>query len=302
MANPIVSSLPAYVEEHREPLIAKSLLNSKSIKMFELQSDVKGKTALNLVDTNITFQDGQNCGFSASGSTTLSQRYITPKLLKVNHEFCDKNLLGTWAQYKVRIAAGQKTLPFEEDFVGGIVNDVNEKLEKMVWQGTSANTANFSGLLEILAADVPSGNTYSATSAVSAYNVIKAAYEMLPERAIKEDTKIFVSNGFYREFVQDLVSANLYHYNPENGEDSIKLPGTNVSVESMAGLNDTASYDYVVIGRTSNFFYGTDVAGDETRFDLWFSQDDRTFKLAIEFIAGVQVAYPDEIVFAKRAK
>ena len=48
-----------------------------------------------------------------------------------------------------------------------------------------------------------------------------------------------------------------------------------------------------------NFVYGVDLAGDEEKFELWYSQDNREFRLAIEFNAGVQVAYPDAVVLAK---
>jgi len=35
--------------------------------------------------------------------------------------------------------------------------------------------------------------------------------------------------------------------------------------------------------------------GDEEMFDLWYSQDNREFRLAIEFTAGTQIAFPKEV-------
>ena len=59
----------------------------------------------------------------------------------------------------------------------------------------------------------------------------------------------------------------------------------------------------MIIGaRLSNLFYATDLQGDEEKFELWYSQDNREFRLAIEFIAGVQYAFGDEIVLGKIAK
>ena len=40
---------------------------------------------------------------------------------------------------------------------------------------------------------------------------------------------------------------------------------------------------------------------DEEKFELWYSQDFREFRLAIEFNAGVQVAFPDEVVLGAKA-
>ena len=45
-----------------------------------------------------------------------------------------------------------------------------------------------------------------------------------------------------------------------------------------------------------NFFYGTDLEGDQEVFDLWYSKDNQEFRLAIKFNAGVQVAFPDQVV------
>lgn len=299
MSNPIVTSLPAYVEEHRLPLIAKSALGSKSARLFTLQSDVKGPTALNLVSTDIEFGDGSTCGWNPNGETALSQRILTPAYLKINMAYCDKNLLGTWAQYQVRIAAGQKDLPFEQDFVDGVVTGVDEALEKMIWQGDSTNDNEFDGMIKVLT----DASATSVTGGTTAYDKIKNVYMAMPEAvASKEDAVIFVGAGLYREFIQDLVSANLYHFDPSNDGEEYKLPGTDIKVIKVNGLNETASYDYAVAGRLSNMFYGTDAMGDESKFDLWYSQDNREFRLAIEFTAGVQVAYPNEVILGKFSK
>ena len=121
MANPIVTSLPAYVEQQRLPLIAKSVLGAKSASLLTLQTGVKGPTAINLVSTDVEFGDGKACGWASKGSTSLTQRTITPAILKVNTEFCDGNLIGKWAQSQVRIAAGVQNLPFEEEVTNGLI-------------------------------------------------------------------------------------------------------------------------------------------------------------------------------------
>ena len=95
--NPVVTSLPDYVEENKIGLIAKAVLGGNSVDMFNLQTSVLGKTAINLLNTDITLQDAEGCGFDPQGSQTLTQRYSEPKVVKLNMEYCDKNLLGTWA-------------------------------------------------------------------------------------------------------------------------------------------------------------------------------------------------------------
>lgn len=301
MANPIVSGLTQYVDENKTGLIQASVLGAKSAKMFNLMSDVKGPATINLLDTDIVFQ-ADSCGWNNSGTSEISQRVLTPTALKVNMSFCDKNLLKTWKNYEVKMAAGQKTLPFEEDFIKGITEGVAEGVEKMIYQGSSANTNEFSGLIEILTADVPTGNTYSGAANTAAYAAIKNVYSLIPERALKEDTVILVDADMYRKFIQELVAANLYHFEPSEADGEYFLPGTNVKVVKVNGLNDTATNHYIIAGRLSNIFYGISGESDTDTFDSWYSKDNDEFRVKVEFIAGVQVAYPNEIVLGKVAK
>lgn len=104
----ILNNLPQYTEENRLPLIRKAVIGNRTAKEFNLQTGVKGASALNLLDTNVTFGDGYNCGWNEAGTSTLSQRILTPGAIKVNMSFCDKTLLKTFANHEVRVAAGQR--------------------------------------------------------------------------------------------------------------------------------------------------------------------------------------------------
>lgn len=301
MSNPIVTSLPKYVEEHRLPLIGQSVLGAKTPSMLTLQGGIKGETAVNLLATSIAFQDAHACGFDPNGEAELSQRVIKPAYVKVNMEFCDKNLLDKWTSYAVKIAATGKELPFEEDFMGQIADKINYGIEKMVWQGDSDNVGECDGLIKILDAD--GAIAVTATTGTSAYQMIKDVYMATPENVIQnENLVIFVSPSLFREYVQEIVALNLYHYDANDAPLESVLPGTNVKIVAVNGLANTVGYDYVVAASLDNLFYGTDGTGDKDAFDFWYSQDNRVFRLAVEFLVGVQVAFPSEVVLGKRAK
>lgn len=298
MANPIVTSLPAYVEQQRLPLIAKSVLGAKSASLLTLQTGVKGPTAINLISTDVEFGDGKACGWASKGSTSLTQRTINPAILKVNTEFCDGNLIGKWAQSQVRIAAGVQNLPFEEEFTNGLVAGVKAAIEKMIWQGDSANPESkveFDGLLKILKGEA-SVVKVTATAGTDAYAAIKKVHAAIPAEAYKEDTVIFVGSDLFREYIQTLVEKNLYHFNPNDAEGEYVLPGTAVRVIGVDGLNGT---NKIVAGRLSEMFYGTDLEGDDEIFKLWYSDDNQEFRFALRCSAGVNVAFPSNIVLGQ---
>lgn len=297
MANPIVTSLPAYVEQNAIGLIANSVLGGRTMGIARLQTGIKTTAAINLLSTDVKFGDGKACGWNEAGESTLSQRNIVTGQIKINRSFCDKALLGTFAQHEVKIAAGAKTLPFEQEFADGLVNGIAEALEVAIWNGDTTsedeNLNKFDGFLKVLGAEE---KVVKATgSKTKVYEAIKTALAKLPAKALKEDTKVFLGNDLYLAFIQDMVAANLFHYSPENDGLSYVIPGTKVEVVAVAGLDGLGK---MVIARASNMFIGVDMEGDAEKFELWYSKDNREFRFAAEFNCGVQVAFPDEVVLA----
>ena len=297
MPNPIMTSLPAYVEERRLPLIKEAVLGAKSASMFTLQTDVKTDAVVNLLSTDVQFGDGLTCGWDESGSQTLSQRTIKTGPFKVNMSYCDKAMLKYWTQYEVRVAAGQKTLPFEEEFVEAVIKDVKSKVEKAIWQGdTTSGDANlkiFDGLLKIAKADA-NINKVTVDVAAGPYDAIKAVYLAIPEEVL-DGAVIFVGADVYRKFTNELMEKNLFHYDGQGVDEEIYFPGTNVKVVAVNGLNGT---NYIFAARPQDLFFGCDMVNDEEKFEFWYSQDNREFRLAIEANAGVQYAFSDQVVLA----
>lgn len=303
MSNVIYQSLPSYVEQRRTPLIAEAVLKAKSASLFNLQTGIKTSATINLLSTAVEFGDGLTCGWDEAGTQTLSQRMISTGNIKINMAYCDKELLKYWTQYQVRVAAGQKTLPFEEDFINGVIAAVKEKLEIAIYQGdvesADENLNKFDGLIKILdgEADVVKVTLSGATPA-GVYADAMAMYNAIPVKVL-DGASILMGADKFRMLVQGMVEKNLFHYNPGQPVDEVILPGTNVKVIAVNGLNGT---NKMIAGQLDkNFFYGCDMLGDEEKFEFWFSQDNREFRLDIEFNAGVQTAHPNEVVLGAAA-
>jgi len=214
--------------------------------------------------------------------------------------FCAKTLMKTWMQYALRAGVRGEEVNEEyiaEHFMESVVADVKAKLETAIWQGdvtsTDANLNKFDGLLKILNADVPSAQQIQ--NAVDARDAINKAYAAIPAEVL-DKAVIFVGQDTFREYVMALSNDNLFHYDPQvNGEWTAYIPNTNTPVYGVGGLNGTAM---VIAANPEHIFYGTDLEGDEEVFDLWYSKDNDEYRLRVDFTAGVQVAYPDQIVTA----
>jgi hypothetical protein len=213
---------------------------------------------------------------------------------------CDKTLLGKWAEYQVRIAAGQKNLPFEEDLMRDLSRRISNALEVAIWQGDktsgTANLNKFDGMIKLLSAAgsgaISSTKPAGETTKIAA---VKRALLAMPAGTLTEDAVIFCGTDFLRDYEQELVTANLFHFEPGQDYDSIRIPGSRVRLIATVGLD---GQNYLVAGQLSNFFFGCDLMDDSEKFEVWYSQDNREFRIAVEFNAGVQVAFPGNVVIA----
>lgn len=302
-----LTKLTAYVDQNRLPIIRKAVVGNRTAEEFYLMTGVKGATALNLLDTTVKFGDGSTCGWNEAGTSELSQRILNPGAVKVNMSFCDKTMLKYWMNYDVRVAAGQKNLPFEEDFIDDVVENIKAELEKAMWQGDTAKVATnpnigyFDGMLKII--DAATGVvkvTYAEGATIT--SIVNDIYAKIDSAVFaKGKVVLYMGSDSYRKYIQELIAnGNLTITNAMNDvamPNSILIPGTNVRVIGVAGLDNTGRF---VASYKDNFVYGVDLQGDDENAEMWYSKDNREFRLAVEFVAGVQVAYPSLVVTAMK--
>lgn len=288
-----VTALPSYVEQRRLPLLAAAILKGKTVEVINRQSGVKGKAALNIVNVDATFADGSSCGFTDGGNDEWSQRVIETVLLKVEKEWCWKDLIGYWNEYEYRVIAGDKTLAFEEFFLNEVAKKIAAQIEVLIWQGSASPAVN--GLLDIFTA---ASQTIQASTGSTDLENIQEVYMAIPE-AVLDRAVIFVGADVWRGAVQSLVAANLYHYNPEAPVDEFVLPGTNCRVIKVNGLNNATeqSKSKLIVGADPmNLVYGYDIEDSDKALDVWYSRDNDTIRLRCTFNAGTQIAFPSEVV------
>lgn len=284
-----VTTLNAYVDEQKAGLIAKAVLGGKTLDVVNIMDGVKYSVSLNLLGIQAPLQGGA-CGFNASGDDKISQRILTAPTVKVQKKWCEEALRQYFANYQLRHAAGKETLPFENVLCDEIVKAVEAAVEKAVWQGDA--TTGVKGFLDYTAEFTSAGTAIAGAKAA-----IEAAYMAIPA-SILGNAAIFVGEDVYREYTQALVAANMYHYDGKYNNGEIYIPGTNVRVIAVNGLNGQKT---VIAADPKNLVAGTDVLGDMSEFKLWYSDDNQEFRFSLKFNLGTQVAFPDEVVIATLA-
>jgi hypothetical protein len=131
--------------------------------------------------------------------------------------------------------------------------------------------------------------TFTSITAANVDDILDQVYANIPAAvAEKTDLVCFVGIDVYKLMLVNLKNANLFHYVAD------AATGTNMKVIGVGGLNGT---NKIHAGSLSNFFMGTDLIDEQEIVKLWYSEDADEVRVRFTFKAGVQVAFPGEIVY-----
>lgn len=299
-----VTNLPAYVQDNKDLLLKNFALVGGTRSRISIQTGVKHSAHLNFMEIAPTLQDGAGCAFANAGEVSLTQRTIETAAIKINLELCPKTLRGKYAEYLIKMNASEGDVPFEAYIMEGVTNVLAKKIETLMWQGdkgksSDANLKWIDGFLAIAADEAGVKDVTISTD--NMYEAISAVYMALPDEVIERGAEIYVSPANYRKFLQEMVAKNFFHYASaiEAAPEEFYFPGTNAKVVMTAGL---AGVNDKILGTfAKNLYYGCDMENDEEVIEIWWSQDDRNFKLAAEWNSGVQIAFPDMVVLGATA-
>jgi hypothetical protein len=308
------SGLSAYTKQLVKPLLTSAVFEAKTQQLILANGivipNVKSSVAIPLMETDAVFA-AQSCSFDASGTTTFSQRSITVGKIKVEEKICPKDLEAYFTQEALKAGSTYEDFgnaDFQKAFLDKKNARIAAQLETAIWQGdatgATANLNKFDGLQKLIAGGSPvnanvSGYTGVATiTTVTASNVIAATegiYKAIPVAVLaKGDVKIFVGNDWYRTLILAYRALNLFAYNPQDSQaSSFILPGTNVEVISVNGLNTTGDAYAISLG---NIAMAVDLVDEENSYKMWYSEDNNDVRYRVEFKMGVNVAFTNEVV------
>jgi hypothetical protein len=305
-----VSALAAYTEQNAMDLIIKSVAGGRLSEYANLQDGVKGPTTINILSSDVVFQ-ADGCSRSASGSTTLSQRTITPGAVAIHEDLCMTDLAAkyTAVMLKAGLTGEKEEIPFEELYFQEKVGKLQKAIEVADWQGdTTSGTANLSkydGLNKIIAAATaingnPSGITIATgVTAANVIGILTGMAELMSEDIMDaDDLKLFVGMDTFLKYQKAIADGNYFHYVVDGGYTSelplIGFPNVTVcATPGLSGLNAGNCY----LMRASNVYVGVDLPGEESNdVRSWYDDNDRIYKVTMAFRRGVNVAFPDQVV------
>ena len=288
------SRLKTYLETNGVEVLTKALFNSESAKYFNIQTGVTAEQPIIRLDSTITLADASNCGFTATGSDTFTNRLLSPKFLKVNKEFCPKTLLKTWAHSDVKMNALNQEMPFEELLISNNINELAKVNERLIWEGdTTSGEGNMllmDGIITIAKKD--ENTVKQSKGSDDLWARVQKIWLSLPAE-IADKSTLFMSIANYKQLIVDLMNKNMYHvFETYDGEYMMSMPGTNMVIRGVSGITQ----DVLLATPEDNLYLGVDGESDSESVDLYFDKSDRTFKFCIEYAYAVNYAFSEYII------
>ena len=286
--------LKTYLETNGVEVLTKALFNSESAKYFNIQTGVTAEQPIIRLDSTITLADASNCGFTATGSDTFTNRLLSPKFLKVNKEFCPKTLLKTWAHSDVKMNALNQEMPFEELLISNNINELAKVNERLIWEGdTTSGEGNMllmDGIITIAKKDENTVKQSKGTDTI--WQRVQKLWLALPAE-IADKTTIFMSIANYKQLIVELMNANMFHVFEEyQGTYEMTMPGANVKIKGVSGITS----DTILATPEENLYLGVDGESDDEIVDLYFDKSSRNFKFVVEYAYCVNYAFSEFVI------
>ena len=317
----VFSGISSYTKQQIAPLLTEAVFSAKTQSLIKaggiLLPKTKSSVAVPKLATNATFQtDG--CGWNASGTTTLSQATVTVGKIKIEETICPKDFEAYFSQEALKAGSTYEDFgwaEFQDKFAAQKNKMIARQLEIALWQGdttgtnTNTNTNKFDGLIKLIDAGSPvdanvsgfvSGGPIATITSANVVSCLQAVYRAIPVEIVDaEDTHIFVGNDVYRLAVMAYQALDLFNYKVDaNADQMFVIPGTNVKLAAVNGLNGTGD---IYATTLSNIALAFDLEAEEDNYSIWYSKDNNEVRYRVAFKLGVNVGYTTLCVKFKSA-
>jgi len=299
-----VSGLTNYTKENGTELIFATVSEGQTLSLIpNIQTGIKSAEKIQLLNISGVWQADTSCGFNASGTTTITNRTITVGKIKVDLEWCEKDLEAKATQQKLRAGSKYESLAFESEFVAKLQNNDKVYVEQAIWNGSTGSSDaylnKFDGFRTIIGAAsgviACSSSGVTAWSETNARTVSKSLGAAVAASAswmlTKSDVVAFIGTAELVTLRQKYITDNMYHI--MGTENTLYVEGTTIPYVGVDGLSGKKE---IYIMEKENMYVGTDLENEEEQYEFWYSQDDRVIRYNKSWKMGVQVAFPDRIV------
>ena len=292
-----VTALPAYTDEQNTEIIEDLIQSSEFLSKLSTQTGNKGSEEIKLLTSEPVVQSASGCAWSASGGVIFTDETLTTVRLKIQEEYCNEDLNGTWAQMMNAAGANRQDqeMVMEQVLIAYYIKKTQRRIQALVIRGNTAsvdpNLVHFNGVVQQYNA---SGDINVVTFAAptitiaNAFDVLIAVEGGIPD--VVKNNELDYAIECPRQVAQDCLTqiyndkdyASSIEVDRSGGNISFILPTTGTRVVSNPDLQANEVYVFVY----PYMFYGTDVDGDENGFEVKYNEHDEKLRISVKWRSG----------------
>lgn len=315
-----LGTMTAYVEENKSELVMKPIIGSRTFDYIDVRQGIKSGDKIPILESTAPAQAGASCGFTSSGTTTITQTTLSTTSIKIQEALCLEDLEAYFTQKYLPAGSNPTTISIEGTIVERKVANIAQKVGQMVWQGktTYTNDTYLKQLNGFIAQIDTAATAIAATQQASiTTSTVRGIFEdiifvkMPMALSDLNDQIAFCGVDTFRTLALKLMQDNLFHVTPLTADqyknNELVYPGSNVKVVGLQELNagntvdsggslPTAVKNRIFAGSAANFIAGFDVKADGSDFKIWFSEDNQQLRFHCRFNIGVVNHWVDQIV------
>ena len=286
-----------FVGEVAGEYIAKMIQEANTISenLITVRPNVVSPEFVRKIQTADGFVD-YACGWNPSGSTTLTERELTPKKIKWDSEFCKEDFRSLWTAQEMGFSAHNDNLPATE--LAAILADygrrVARKIDVDIWEGNNAD-GNLAGIIPALVADADVIDV-AAPQVITSTNVeaqVGNFFDAIPDEVLESDGIVYgVSTNVIRALRRAYgtqARSNGTFLNPSEFE----FEGYILTEVKALNANTMVAYN------KNQVFFGTGLLSDINEVKIKdMDEVDLSGQVRMKLVmtGGVQYAYGAEIV------
>jgi len=311
-----------FVPEKPAAFVARAMFEGRFMSMLKsgstIVTGIKTTGKVTGIEGNVTFQSGAGCGWNESGDTAVVDRTITVGDIKVQEQYCPKDLISKAAQYALKTGSREfEEMAFGEEILNLKVGRIAEANEIAVWQGDTVsgnpNLNKFDGLVkqidaatdEILANSTTFGLAAAITTATgittaNVESIIDAVVMAIPTTVLnKKDLAVYCGWDTFRKAGIAYKLKNYFNFMTSMDAGEMIIPNTNIKLIAVEGLGSGTGANRLFAFSLSNIALGTDMEGEEEDAFVEYDKSTQQNRVACYFKLGVLPIYTSEIVSFK---
>ena len=250
----------------------------------------------------IRYTDGTtaySCGFTPEGAITLTEKTLAPKKLKNDLQVCKEDFRATWSQETMGASASNPNAPADivEAIQVEVLAETAEDVDYKIWNGDSANVAEWDGFLKLFLADAQVIDvTLNAVTEANVVTELKKALAAIPIALRRRTLNVMVSPDVFQFYSFSLTTPAITN---GLGAEERQMRFGRYTLTEVNGLPTST----IVIAEAKNLVFGTGLEQDFNQLSI-VDEDEvglltGQIRMKMVYSGGVQYYNGEEIVWAR---